>query len=87
MQGGPDNHEEYYCPTVEWEWGDGTISQSSADCDPYDPEKSTIRRRHSNDHVYDVEGQYRARISLKKKDKVIASATTVVQITGGYPGR
>src|SRR6266496_1255220 len=43
LVGGPDDFEEYYCPTVEWDWGDGTHSESTADCAPYEPGKSEIK--------------------------------------------
>ena len=33
--GGANDFEEFYCPTVEWDWGDGTHSESSSDCAPY----------------------------------------------------
>src|SRR5581483_8781016 len=39
VTGGPNDAEEYYCPGVEWDWGDGTQSESSADCAPYEPGK------------------------------------------------
>src|SRR4051812_31893315 len=38
--GGADDLEEYYCPTIEWEWGDDTVSESTVDCDPYESGKS-----------------------------------------------
>ena len=34
LVGGANDYEEYYCPTVEWTWGDGTQSESTADCEP-----------------------------------------------------
>src|SRR5437773_465901 len=29
LQGGANDYEEYYCPTVVWAWGDGTESENS----------------------------------------------------------
>ena len=46
LTGGPDDYEEFYCATVEWDWGDGTRSSTTADCEPYEPDKSQIRRRY-----------------------------------------
>ena len=43
IRGGPDDNEELYCPSVEWEWGDDTASESAADCAPYEAGKSQIR--------------------------------------------
>ena len=83
LRGGSDNFEEYYCVTVEWDWNDGSMSQSTADCDPYEPGKSEIRRRYTAEHAFQSAGGYRVAFKLKKKDKVLATATAVVQITGG----
>ena len=82
LRGGSDNFEDYYCVTVEWDWNDGSVSQSTADCDPYEPGKSEIRRRYSAEHAYQYAGGYRVAFKLKKKDKVLATATAIVQITG-----
>ena len=84
LKGGPDDAEEYYCPAVEWSWGDGTVSQSSADCDPYEPGKSTIQRRYTTQHVYRQDGRYQIQLRLKKKDKTIATATASVRVLGPY---
>ena len=47
VRGGADDYEAFYCPTIEWEWGDGTTSENTQDCDPYEVGKSSIRRRFS----------------------------------------
>jgi hypothetical protein len=83
VSGGPDDFEEYYCAAVEWDWGDDTKSTSSADCDPYEPGKSTIKRRFTADHVYRTSGEYRIQFRLKKKNKSVASASTSVRIRPG----
>ena len=36
LTGGANDFEEFYCGAVEWEWGDGTKSESSSDCAPYE---------------------------------------------------
>src|SRR6266498_1796972 len=41
--GGANDYEEFYCPTIEWDWGDGTQSESTSDCEPYQPGKSEIK--------------------------------------------
>ena len=28
IRGGSDNYEEFYCPALEWDWGDDTISEA-----------------------------------------------------------
>jgi hypothetical protein len=82
LNGGPNDAEDYYCPTIEWDWGDGTTSESSSDCDPYVPGKSEIRRRFTIDHVFRA-GNYRVALRLKKRDKMVASATVMIEIRPG----
>ena len=80
--GGANDFEEYYCPTVEWDWGDGTQSESRADCEPYQPGKSEIKRRFTVEHVFRA-GNYQIAFRLKRRDKAVASATTAIQVQGG----
>jgi hypothetical protein len=82
LNGGPNDAEDYYCPTVEWDWGDGTTSESMSDCDPYEPGKSEIKRRYTIDHVFRA-GNYRVALRLKKREKMIASATVMIEIRPG----
>jgi len=83
FKGGDDDFQEYYCPSVEWNWGDGTVSESSTDCDPYEAGRSQIRRRYLASHSYRRAGAFRISFRLKKRDKVITSSTTVVRLLGG----
>ena len=83
ISGGPDDFEEFYCAAVEWDWGDDTRSNNSADCDPYEAGKSQIKRRFTADHTYRMAGDYRIQFRLKRKDKPIAAATTSVKIKPG----
>jgi len=39
-----------------WEWGDGTESEATQDCDPYEPGTSTIKRRYTATHEYRESG-------------------------------
>jgi hypothetical protein len=52
LTGGSDDFEDFYCASVEWDWGDGTTSQSKEDCDPYEAGKSQIKRRYTQEHMY-----------------------------------
>jgi hypothetical protein len=83
FKGGDDDFQEYYCPTIEWNWGDGTISESSNDCEPYQAGKSQIRRRYTVSHNYKRSGGFRISFRLKNKDRVVSSATTFVRLLGG----
>lgn len=82
LRGGPDDNEELYCATVEWDWGDDTISASTPDCDPFEPGVSRVRRRFSVRHNYDYGGRYEVRLNLKQRDDVVISARTRVEVRG-----
>lgn len=83
VKGGANDHEEFYCPTAEWEWGDLTTSTAEADCEPYEPGKSQIKRRYTVEHRFRNPGSYRIRLLLKKGDKVIGQANALVQVRPG----
>jgi hypothetical protein len=83
LKGGPDDYEEFYCPAVEWDWGDGTRSENSNDCDPYEAGVSQILRRFSKTHVYNIQGRYRVQVRLKRNTKVLTSASTNIQVRAG----
>ncbi len=83
VKGGAEDNEEFYCPTVEWEWGDLTTSTAEADCEPYVAGKSQIKRRYTVEHQYQNPGGFRIRLLLKKGTKVVASANTLVQVRPG----
>jgi hypothetical protein len=82
LQGGADDYEEFYCPSVEWDWGDGTHSASTLDCEPYEAGKSEIRRRFTVEHVFRA-GVYKVMFRLKRRDKAIAAATVNIQVRPG----
>lgn len=83
VKGGPDDFEEFYCPTVEWEWGDDTISTAEADCEPYSAGKSSIKRRYTIEHRFKNPGGFKIILRLKKGTKIIATANTLVQVRAG----
>ena len=83
IKGGPDDFEDLYCPEVEWEWGDGTKDQSSADCEPYEAGKSQIKRRYVAQKRYQSSGDYRVAFRLKQKDRTVGTATTQLKIRPG----
>ncbi len=84
LRGGPNDYEQYYCPGIEWEWGDGTTSENVEDCEPFEPGKSEIRRRWTAEHVYRTAGNYRVVFRLKRRDKTLTIANTRVQIRPGF---
>jgi hypothetical protein len=56
VKGGPNDYEDFYCASVEWDWGDGTKSETKADCDPYEAGKSEITRRFVQEHTFRSSG-------------------------------
>jgi hypothetical protein len=87
VKGGSDDFEDFYCPTVEWEWGDLTTSTAEADCPPYQPGKSEIKRRYTVEHRYKTAGSYRITMRLKKGNKVVGATNTQIQVRAGLePG-
>jgi hypothetical protein len=80
--GGANDFEEFYCAAVEWEWGDGTKSESSTDCAPYESGKSEIKRRFTVEHVFRM-GAYRVMFHLKRRDKSVGVATVSIQVRPG----
>ena len=83
--GGANDFEEFYCGAVEWEWGDGTKSESSTDCAPYEPGKSEIKRRFTVEHVFRTgrPNGYRVTLHLKRRDKSVGAATVNIQVRPG----
>ena len=82
LTGGANDFEEFYCSSIEWEWGDGTKSESSSDCAPYEAGKSEIKRRYTVEHVFRA-GMYRVVFHLKQHDKTVGNATVQIQIRPG----
>ncbi len=82
LRGGPDDNEEFYCASVEWDWGDDTISSTTPDCEPFEPGVSRIRRRFSVRHSYDYGGRYEVRLHLKQRDDIVISARTRIEVRG-----
>ena len=83
ITGGPNDYEPFYCPAIEWEWGDGTKSESKVDCDPYEPGKSEIVRAYKVDHRFNIGGDHRVQFRLKQKNKTVGSASVTIRVQGG----
>ena len=83
IKGGADDFSEFYCPTVEWVWGDDTRAESTVDCDPYEAGKSEIRRVYTVSRIFPTAGNFKVEFRLKQKDKVVGYTTTTVQVRPG----
>ncbi len=80
MLEGDGDEARCYCPAVEWDWGDGTVSRRLADCEPYDAGKSKTDRFFLGTHDYRQGGRYQIRLRLRKGDETVASGHVVVMI-------
>lgn len=87
VRGGEDDYQQFYCPAIEWDWGDGTVSENSVDCDPYESGKSEIRRRFSAEHTYRQSGSYKVYFRMKQKSKTVAASSVSVRIRPGLGER
>ena len=83
VRNGDDDYADFYCPTIEWDWGDGTVSATAEDCDPYEAGKSAIQRRFSTEHVFRQPGSFRVAFRLKQKDRVVGVSSVNVQVRAG----
>jgi hypothetical protein len=83
LTGGSDDFAEYYCPAIEWEWGDETSSESTTDCEPYEAGKSQIKRRYTVQHEFRRAGTYKIYLHLKSRDHILGSGTTTLQVQPG----
>jgi hypothetical protein len=83
FKGGALDYEPFYCTTIVWDWDDGTSSENTPDCPPYEAGKSEIRRYLSNTHTYTMAGRYNVRFRMKRGDRVVGGASTVVQVRPG----
>ena len=84
LRGGDDDFADFYCPTIEWDFGDDGISGSSEDCEPYKAGTSKIQRRYTTEHVFRYFGddRYTIRFTMKQGSRVVSSATTNVTVRG-----
>ena len=83
VRGGADDAQDYYCPSVDWEWGDDLTSGNAEDCSPYEVGKSAIKRRYTAEHTYRNPGTYKLVLRLKQKDRVVGMGTTSIEVRPG----
>jgi hypothetical protein len=80
---GGDDVEQYYCPEVEWEWGDGGKSVQESDCAPYEPGVSKIERRFTADHLFRRAFVYTVSVTLRRNRRSIAKADIKITVRPG----
>jgi hypothetical protein len=79
---GGDELEEFYCPGLEWDWGDGGKSVRESDCPPYQP-GSELMRHFSAEHGYRHAGEYEITITLRRANKSLAVASARINVRPG----
>jgi hypothetical protein len=83
VRGGADDYPDFYCPAIEWDWADGTESETTEDCAPYEAGKSTINRRYTSEHTYQQSGNYQIYFRMRQKDKIVGAGNGTVQVRPG----
>ena len=81
LKGGADDYEEFYCASVEWDWGDDTKSESRERLRARTkPGRARSSGASSIDHMFNFAGDYRVQFRLKQKNKVVGSGSADVKI-------
>lgn len=83
IRGGANDYADFYCASVEWDWADGSTSENSEDCDPYETGKSAIQRRFTAEHTFRQGGEYDIAFRLKQKKRVVGLGRTMVRVRSG----
>jgi hypothetical protein len=76
---GGDDVEEYYCPALEWDWGDGGRSAQESDCPPFDAD-TKMARRFTSRHAYHEPGYYEIRLTLRRGSRHVAVGVVTVSV-------
>lgn len=75
--------EDSYCPRIEWQWEDESISEEESDCPPFaeaaadDHRQVWTRRR-----AFQKSGRYLIRARIFKADRLVRTVETVALVTG-----
>lgn len=83
LTGGADDYQDFYCPSVTWEWGDLSSSEQGADCAPYEAGKTMIKRRFTVEHNFQHQGAYKVYFKMMHGSKEIASTSVTVRLQPG----
>ena len=78
---GGDDLEEFYCPGLEWDWGDGTRSAYESDCAPFES-GAALERFFSGRHAYHSAGDYNVRLTLRRASRTVAVASIAITVHG-----
>jgi PKD repeat protein len=84
---GGDDHEDFYCPELEWDWDDGGKSVHEADCPAYEAGVSKIERRFTAEHDYRKAGNYNVKVTMRHANKTLAQSTVKITVRPGLGDR
>ena len=73
-----EESQDFYCPGIEWNWGDGTKAYQESDCSPWEGHED-YPRFWSKKHVYGY-GDYTITVNLQKSGKTLLAGTTFLQV-------
>jgi hypothetical protein len=82
VQGGAD--ADVYCPTLEWEWGDGSKGSAGGDCPPYVAGETEVQRLFEAEHEYRQKGQPTVTLRITKDGKPLAVTRVDLRISPPY---
>jgi hypothetical protein len=80
LVGGQDL-EDFYCPALEWDFGDGSRSTREGDCPPFDDD-TKMARLFSLRYRYSGAGEYQIRLTLRRAGRTVVSASVPVKVLG-----
>jgi len=82
LKGGQDV-EEFYCPGLVWDWGDGSRSAHEADCSPFQ-DGTELDRFFTARHAFRVPGSYSVRLYLVRAGRTVTMATVPIMVYGHF---
>jgi hypothetical protein len=82
LKGGQDV-EEFYCPGLVWDWGDGSRSAHESDCSPYQ-DGTQLERFFSARHAFHAPGMYSVRLFLIRAGRTLTVASVPVRVYGQF---
>ena len=80
LKGGQDS-EEFYCPGLVWDWGDGSRSAHESDCSPYQ-DGTHLERFFSARHAFRAPGAYAVRLFLIRAGRTVTTASVPITVYG-----
>jgi hypothetical protein len=80
---GGDEVEDFYCPELEWEWGDGGKSVQESDCAPFEAGVTKLQRRFTAEHTFRLSGNYNTTVRLLRAGRSISKADVNVMVRAG----